>query len=92
MVLLRDFGRNGIHLTGFKFCGSMYLLVRIGAKHLTNEDTMNAVIIIHVGDERYTIHVVELLNVEELHEAARELADTYIGATAFEVRYVAKLN
>ncbi|MDY0282361.1 MAG: hypothetical protein RBR35_17580 [Salinivirgaceae bacterium] len=53
---------------------------------------MNAVIIIHVGDERCTIHVVELLNVEELHEAARELADTYIGATAFEVRYVAKLN
>lgn len=53
---------------------------------------MNAVIIIHVGDERYTIHMRELLNVEELHETARALADTYIGATAFEVRYVAKLN
>lgn len=53
---------------------------------------MNAVIIIHVGDEQYVTRVTELLTIEELHEAAREEAETYIGATAFEVRYVAKLN
>lgn len=53
---------------------------------------MNAVIIIHVGDEQYTMYIKKLLTIEELHEEAQQLADTYIGATAFEVRYIAKLN